>query len=115
MLKRDISNPKPTNNEVVTFVRKIDSIPKSISKSITAPTADEATKDFYNNYYTPLLTIVNKELGRTNIDNDAYFKVDKLGNFYEFGAKSTDEKGFFCFSDLSEALRKQSSSYDGKF
>lgn len=87
-VKDEISQPTESNNGIRTFVKKVDNVEKSTGRSSKAISIDERVKDFYDNYFNPLISKINNELGRSNIENDAYFKFDKAGNILELGLKT---------------------------
>lgn len=90
-VENEVTKPTENNNRVITFVKKLDSVPKSINRSVAEPTAEGAVKNFYDNYYTPLMNSFNSEVGR-DIPNDGYIKMDSEGNFLEFGGKFESDK-----------------------
>lgn len=87
-VKDDVGHPTVASNGVVTFVKKVDNVQASISRSVDSGNVEGIVKDFYDNYLNPLIAKINSELGRANIENDAYFKFDKAGNVLEMGLKT---------------------------
>ncbi len=92
-VKEQISDTETT--DVTTFVKEMDGVSGSISRLLKSVLGDEKVEDFYTKYYNPFMQEINKELGRSTYDNDAYFKFDKYGNVLEVGVKIRDNTSDF--------------------
>lgn len=87
-VKEQISDTETT--DVTTFVKEMDGVSGSISRLLKPMTNEEKVEEFYTKYYNPFMQEINKELGRSSYENDAYFKFDKYGNVLEVGIKFRD-------------------------